>query len=34
MLAKKIKKYLILGRSKEKHKATTKIVEVCHEGNE
>jgi|TARA_B100000745_G_scaffold182184_1_gene119335 hypothetical protein len=34
MLAKKIKKYLILGRSKEKHKATTKIVEVCPEGNE
>ena len=25
MLAKKIKKYLILGRSTEKHKATTKI---------
>ena len=33
-LAKKIKKYLILGRSKEKHKATTKIVEVCPEGYE
>ena len=32
--AKKIKKYFILGKSKDNINATTKIVDVCPDGNE